>query len=428
MARRAWRVAHRMVMHKILILFLCLYTSLSAVSADTMTGIFNERIKSLQVQLEGDEMAPPVIVLGTGDRIVVSFDHLAEDREFLRYELVHCNANWQASQLVDSEFLDGFNLGNIDDYDFSRATLQHYVHYQLAIPNHEVAPKVSGNYLLKIYPEDDPDEIWLQCRFMVTEQTAAINATATSRTDVDFNDKHQQLSIAVNTERANVNNPFDDLVVMVQQNGRYDNEVALRHPLRMDGRKVAVYEHQAPLIFDAGNEYRRFETVNVNYQTMGVDEIAYADPYYHMVLYTDEPRTDYMYLYDQTQHGRYKIREYNSVDSDIEADYVVVHFSLDMPEIPDASIFIDGDFTCRRFDPESLMTYNRASGRYERNMLLKQGAYNYQYLVAPIGDNRGYTEPIEGNKFQTTNEYLIKVYARNPGERADRLIGVSLLR
>lgn len=404
-----------------------LLSKLGASAADTMTGVFNDRVKSLQVRLFGDPFAPPVINLGTDDRLIISFDHLAEDREYLRYELVHCNANWQPSGLVDSEFLDGFNIGNIDNFDYSQMAATHYVHYTLVIPNEEVRPLLSGNYLLKIYPESDPEDVWLQCRFLVSEQTAVISSTVSSVTDIDYNEAHQQLSVSVDTERSQVDDPFNDLIVMIQQNGRYDNEVAIRKPLRMASRYVSVYEHMPELIFEAGNEYRRMETVSTVYPGMGVAEIGYADPYYHFTLHTDEPRTDQMYLYDQTQHGRFTIREYNSTDSDIEADYGVVHFSLDIPEMPDAMIFIDGDFVNRRFDQESLMTYNRSTGRYERNMLLKQGAYNYNYLVVPKGKSRGYTASIEGDKYQTDNEYLIKVYTRHPGDRYDRLIGVTTI-
>ncbi len=395
--------------------------------ADTMTGVFKDRVRSLQTAVNGDVFAPPVIMLGTSDYITFTFDHLAEDREFLRYSLVHCNADWQPSQLVSSEYLDGFNEGRVEDYAFSQVTTVHYVNYSLTIPNVEMSPLLSGNYLLRVYPENDPDDVWLQCRFMVSEQSAAVVARVTSRTDVDYNREHQQLEVAVDTEKCAVEDPFNDLTVMIQQNGRYDNEVALRQPLRMSGRNVSHYEHMPKLIFDAGNEYRRFETVSTTYPGMRVENIEYRDPYYHMALYTDESRAEDMYLYDQTQHGRFYIREYNSDASDTEADYVVVHFSLETPEIPDAMVFIDGDMVCRRFDPESLMTYNRATGRYERVMLLKQGSYNYQYLVVPKGESRGYTGAIEGDKYQTVNEYLIKVYYKHPGDRYDRLIGVTAI-
>lgn len=416
-----------MALKRIFSVFTLFCAVLQVFAADTMTGVFDENIKSLQVRLFGDDFAPAIAVLGTDDRIIISFDELSDDREFFRYSLVHCNANWQPSGLLDSEFLDGFNEGTIDNYEFSQATTAHYVHYSLAIPNEQVSPKLSGNYLLKIYPENDPDKTLLQVRFMLSEATARTTVQAAAQTDIDYNKAHQQLSITVDTDGAQVDDPFNDLIVVADQNGRLDNERMLRHPLRVQGRK-AIYEHSAPLIFEAGNEYRRFETVSTSYPGMGVEGIEFFDPYYNFTLYGDERRDDEPYVYDQTQNGRYFVREYNSDNSDTEADYVVVHFSLDYPNETGAMIFLDGDFTQRRFDDNSRMFYNYATGRYERAMFLKQGAYNYQYLIVPPGAKRGYTNAIEGDKYQTINEYNVRVYHRRRGERYDRLIGSATCR
>jgi hypothetical protein len=400
--------------------------ALAQTIVDTMTGINDEHVRTLQVGVNGEWQRTPVIMLGSGDVISVAFDRLTEDRDYMRYQLIHCNRNWQPSGLVDSEFLDGFNEGTIDDYDFSRATSVHYVHYAMSVPNEQVSPKLSGNYLLRIYPENNPDTTWLQCRFMISEQTALISADCTTRTDVDFNTSHQQLSVAVNTDRANVYDIFNDLTVVLQQNHRWDNEVALQHPLRVSG-KTSIYEHMPALIFDAGNEYRRMEVISTYYPGMHVEGIEFLRSYYHFTLEQDKPRNAEQYLYDQTLSGGYVIRRYDSDDSDVEADYGVVHFSLDYPETPGMMIFVDGDMVQRKFSPESLMTYNAATGQYERAMLLKQGAYSYQYLAVPRGKNRGYSSVIEGDKYETINNYDIKVYHRRNGERYDRLIGWATL-
>ncbi len=417
-----------MAMKKIFTLIIAFLSIVAAAQhVDTMTGIFDENLRTLQVQLDGDPFAEPIALMNSDERIYIAFDRLAEDREFLRYSLTHCNANWQPSGLVDSEFLDGFNEGTIENYDFSQATTVHYVHYWMTLPNEDVAPKISGNYLLKIYSEDDPDIILAQARIMFSEETALTIAQASPQTDIDYNKSHQQLTISVDVDRAMIDDPFNDILIVVGQNGRLDSQVSLRQPLRMNGATL-YYEHQMPLIFEAGNEYRRFETVNVNYPGMGVAAIEYHEPYYHFSLYTDERRDDEPYVYDQTQHGRFFIREYNSDYSDVQADYAVVHFTLDYPDSPGAMIFLDGDFTLRRFDDNARMFYNHSTGLYERSMLLKQGAYNYQYLIVPPDAKRGYTDRIEGDKYQTLNRYDVRVYTRRKGERYDRLIGTTSCR
>lgn len=394
-------------------------------AVDTMTGIFDPLFKSLLVRVDGSPMSPPVIALGSGDRVVISFDELAEDRSYLRYRLLHCNANWLQSQLVESEYLDGFNLGQVDDYEFSRLSKTHYVNYRIILPNNDMKIKVSGNYLLQVYREDNPDEVLLQTRFMVSEATAQVSADVMSVTDLDYNDRHQQVSVVVDGSNAYVEDMFNDLMVYVSQNGRCDNEAVARQPLRISG-KQAFYEHLRQFIFPAGNEYRRMEIVSTTYPGMGVASVEYHEPFYHATLLTDTPRSEGSYLYDSTQHGRFFIREYNSDESDIDADYIATHFSLDMPEQNNGMVFLDGDFTCRRFDPESAMVYNRATGLYEKTLLLKQGAYNYQYLVTAPGGRVGSASVVEGDFYQTTNEYLVKVYHRRRGECYDRLIGVTM--
>lgn len=393
---------------------------------DTRPGIFDPAFRTMMIYEGDNRLGFPIMNLGSSDRITLTFDELAEDRRYLRYRLIHCNSDWTPSQLVESEYIDGFNIAEIDDYALSQATTVHYVNYRLSIPNQDMSPMLSGNYLIQVFDENNPDVTLLQARFMVNEGSAGIESSLTSRTDIDYNDSHQQLAITVDTERSGVADPFNDLRVVIVQNGRTDNTVSLRQPLRISGKR-AVYEHQRQLIFPAGNEYRRMETVSVTYPGMGVEEIVYSHPYYHIRLMADAPRNETPYTYDSTQHGRFVVREYNSADPDTEADYAVTHFSLQIPEQPGADIYLDGDFTRRRFDAESRMIYDHASGAYTKAVLLKQGAYNYQYLAVPKGSAAGLTSAIEGDRYQTVNEYLILVYHRAPLARHDRLIGASVL-
>ncbi len=392
---------------------------------DTQNGVFHPSFGALQVTVNDNPMSTPVIALDSPDRIVISFDERAEDRRYMRYELIHCDAMWKPDGLVASEYIDGFNEGTVEQYEFSQMTLTHYVHYRIVVPDGQMRITVSGNYLLRVYPEDDPDDILLQARFCVSEASAKVGVGVTSITDAGVNDKWQQLELVIDTEQVDgIEDLFSDLTVVVEQNGRDDNKAVVRHPLRVSGKR-AIYEHLRQLIFPAGNEYRRFETVSTQYPGMGVERIVYNDPFYNFMLYTDVMRADGPYVYDETQHGRFFVSEYNSSESDTEADYVGVHFALDIPEIGDADVYLDGDLVNRRFGPESRMVFNRATGRYEKSLLLKQGAYNYQYVTLPRGSSVGGASRIEGDFHNTRNEYTVKVYHRPRGSRYDRLIGVA---
>lgn len=418
--------------------------TMCAAADNTMTGIFSPDFRTLTIAVDGNRLAPPVINLGSSDILTIGFDQLAEDREYLRYSILHCDADWRISNLIDSEVFDGFNYADVEDYAFSRGTTTHYVHYTITLPNRDFRFTLSGNYLIRVYPENDPDDILLQARFMVSEGSVHITGDVTSRTDIDFNDSHQQLELNIDLNRYSVRDPFNDLRVAITQNGRVDNPVMISHPSRINGNN-AIYEHQQALIFPAGNEYRRMETVQMTYPGMGVEQIEFHAPYYHHLLGTDVPRHSKNYIYDSTQHGRFFIREYNSDASDTEADYSVVHFTLGMIPVPDKDIFLDGDFTYRHFDEGSRMRYDAENGLYHKELLLKQGAYNYQYLALPreatqTADsgsrrplfNNNVSSPasaadVEGNFYQTVNEYLVTVYYRAPGERYDRLLGYTLL-
>ncbi|MCM1138115.1 MAG: DUF5103 domain-containing protein [Muribaculum sp.] len=403
--------------------FLMLCGCLAVYGGDTKQGIFHPDFKTLSLSVNGDCFATPIVTIGdTAARLEISFDELSDTHRYLRYSLTHCGVDWKPDGLVDSEYLYGFNEGIIEDYSFSEATLVHYVHYKITFPDEQMRITQPGNYLLKVCDEDEPDDIILQVRFMVVDPQTSIRMDVSSRTDIDVNKSHQQVSIAIDTRNLKIDNPFGDLKVVVTQNGRLDNQVTLTSPQRVEGSTL-IYEHLPKLIFDAGNEYRRFETVATTYTGIGVNEIAYGADGYEFILDTDRPRKWSPYVYDQTQHGGFIVREESALDSDVQADYVTVKFSLEMPELREMDVVIDGDFLRRRMNPESTMEYNRVSGRYEKDMLLKQGSYNYQYLTVLRDNTEGYTGNIEGDFYQTNNRYDVRVYHRPQGGRFDCLVG-----
>lgn len=395
--------------------------------ADTSTGILNPRFRTLKVSVADNFMFPPVIRLGSSDRIIFSFDELAEQNSWLQYRLIHCNADWQPSRLAESEYLDGFNIADLEDFAYSQNTFIHFVNYRIEFPNEQMRILASGNYLLQVFPRDDPDDIIIQARFMVTEQAVPLSGSVTTRTDRGFNTEWQQLEIMASTENLRQANPFGDFTLTLCQNGVPSSNRSLQQP-SATGENTLIFRHSTDLIFPAGNEYRRFESVSTGFPGMGADSVKNLDGGYHVWLKPDSERASRNYEFDRTQHGRFLVREYNATDSDLGADYVTVHFELRMPRLPNADIYVDGEMTNGRFSDANRMVYDPGSRTYRLEMPLKQGAYNYRYVTLPASGNPlPSTEITEGDKYETGNEYWAAIYYHPPGARADRLVGFTVL-
>lgn len=393
---------------------------------DTGQQIFKDNVKTLSVTNPDNFMSPPVIRMGSSDRLNINFDIISNDYDYLRYRLIHCDANWQPSRLLESEYLDGFNEVAVEDYAFSSNTYIHYVNYNISLPDPELPILASGNYLLQVFPENDADDVWLQARFSVSEDRVKGVGDVTTRTDRGVNSEYQQLFFDLDLSSLPNINPYQDLKVTVTRNNNPWSGRILGPPIRIDGRK-ATFEHDPALIYEAGNEFRRFETVRTDYAGMHVDSVKFMDGIWHAWLQRDTSRDSKAYRYDSTQHGRFKIDEYNSTDADLSADYVMVHFTFEPSSYIKGKIYLDGEFTSHQLDNQWLMKYDIADGLYHADIPLKQGSYNYQYVVVPEGAGLPSPAPIEGNRYETRNEYLIQVFMCQPGQRADRLVGTLLL-
>lgn len=397
--------------------------SLSAVASRPLRQeIIDRSFRTLKVQKEGDFMAPPLITLGSDERILISFDQISDDWHRLQARLVHCDADWTPSRLLESEFADSFNYAEIDDYAFSSNTFIHFVNYRLAIPSEGLVPLASGNYIAEIYDPEAPDDVLLRARFSVADNQAAISGFASSRTDNGINTDFQQVRLEIDLPDVNLN-PYSDIFVTLSQNGYPSSERRLSPPLRVEGRTL-VYDHRPDLIFPAGNEFRRFETVRADYPGMGIDSVGFSGVNYQAYLKADHPRAGRQYSFDSTQRGRFITNAYNVTDPDLGADYVTTFFTLSTPERTDGDFYVTGelsDYECR---PQFRMHYDIDLRAYTLAVPLKQGSYNYRYEFLPHGGNPD-PAPVEGNMYETSNEYLVRVYQRTPTDRADRLIGAA---
>ncbi len=413
---------------KYVLCLLLICSALPVFSRKYRTDSFDEKIKSLQVQRVNDWQASPIIRLGGREQIEIKFDEMSHEYKQFTYTITHCNADWVPSQLTPVEFMQGFQNLQLDDYLFSFNTTMPYTNYRLVLPNNDVRFKVSGNYAVDIFDSENPDRPVLCACFSVVESSSlSINAQVSTATDIDFNKAHQQISFSLNCRDYKIISPQQELKVFVMQNNRINNMTGELQPSSiLNG--IYTYQHNKNLIFEAGNEYRRFEMTTTAYKGIGIEGLDFHAPYYHVTLFQDKFRSYRPYVYDSDQNGRYLVRCVDGENYDSESDYFFVHFSLDAPEPLPGKVYIQSEAFYNILDSRSQMTYSPAEKAYTKTALLKQGAYNYMYLFRKDGNSPATTAAIEGNFYQTENEYLILVYHRPWGERYDRLVGVEKLK
>ena len=383
-----------------------------------------QEIKTLQVIVDEDFMNLPVIDLEGNSSLEISFDYLAEEQPWLCYRILHCDAEWKPDNLSEMDYADGFFPVRIEDVKPSFNTFTSYFHHKIFFPNEDVQLKVSGNYAVLIHPEGEEDNIVAVATFSVSEQMLFAKGEVSANTDIDFHATHQQLSFEVSWSQTRLPylDPINELKIFARQNRNEATKREVKMPLRIETGR-AIYEHNRDLIFEARNVFRRFEFVNEKSASMGVEYIRYQAPHYVANLWTDKPRNNVNFRYDKTQFGRYLIRATRVSDVDTEADYFKAVFTLDAPPSYNVKgIYLTGDFSYGEESEEFRMNYDSEQNIFWKEIILKQGAYNYMYSV---GDN---PSPIEGNFYETENEYDIFIYYHPNGARYDRLMGVGTIR
>ena len=369
--------------------------------------ILDKNIASLQVVANNDWLSLPIITLNSNDFVNISFDDLTHEYHRYCYKIEHCEADWQTSSaLFESDYIDGFASGNtIDDVQESTNTVQLYTHYNISFPNNKCRPKISGNYRVTIYDENDEKHVVCRAYFMIVEPSMAVHLNVTTNTDSDINGKHQQVEMAIDYGNNIVSNPQTQIKTVVMQNSRWDNAVINAHPQYIKANGLQ-WIYCKDYIFDGGNEYRKVETLDVTHTTMDLESINRDGHNYHAWIWTDEPRPSY--IYDKDANGAFLIRNSDNIDNDVNSDYIITHFRLKTPQTPQP-IYINGFFTNDRFLPQYEMKWNEKNQQYEGELLLKQGYYSYQYLMMkPEGKLK--PVPSEGNFYQTENTYQALIY------------------
>ncbi len=361
----------------------------------------------------------PVVMLG--ETIRLEFDDTLANEQDYYYKIVHCDYDWTPSQLLKSQYLDGIDNQRIIDYENSYNTLQPYSNYRLTIPNENVSLKVSGNFVLEIY--NDGYELQFSRRFVVYTDAVSVGATVKRSRDFKFLNEKQAVQFSINQGNFQLINPKKEVKVTILQNYQWETALYNIPPQYTLGGEL-VYKYDKETSFFGGNEYLNFDTSDLRAPTSQISRIEVADLYEHY-LFTDGYRFDREYTYNPDINGDFVVRTLQGEDNSREAEYSQVHFSLPYEEVLALDeVYVFGKFNNYALTDENKMTYIKENGLMQANIKLKQGFYNYKYVIKRE-DGVIDLNTVCGNFHFTENNYLILVYYRNFGDLYDSIIGVG---
>jgi hypothetical protein len=404
--------------------FLINYAASGSDSLFYTNHIFTDKIKTVQIYREGWNLSSPVMKLKSSDKITLRFDLMGSDAETYYYSFIHCDKDWKRSGIYTTDYLEGLPENQIEDYNPSFNTTVKYYHYKLSFPNERVAIKLSGNYIVIVYPVGEPEKPVLTRRFMVTEDMVRISATAQRPQMADDYNTGQQVEFTINYSGMNINDPVRDISAFILKNGQWSNAKRNLKPDFVGNNELKYSSLSDKNIFPGGNEYRYFDIKSIRYQTEFVRKIDFIGDSYHVFLLPSENRESKPYFYWQDFNGKFYIAVQEGRDMETEADYTTVYFTLPCKyKFEGGDVYVAGALSDWAFNRDNLMTYDPERGQYQCSMLLKQGWYNYEYVFIKTGDKPAESSAFEGNHYETENDYLILTYYRSIRDRYDRLIG-----
>ena len=391
---------------------------------------YREDVKSVLFHPKDFDFNKPVINLNNMvEKLHLQFDVLVDDAPFLYYTFIHCTNDWQPSDLQQNEYITGYFQDDIDNFTFSFNTYINYVHYDLIFPTPDMMPKLSGNYLLVVTGES-ADDVYFTRRFYVVDEKAVVSTTM-PRYPFDLNLGKERQEIDLDIVYPDLFNSRADQYsnVTIQQNGRWDNAVFGLKPTYIYPEKLS-YINNAKTVFESGNQYIRINTSNFDNRPERTRTVFHDDNGYVVTLFPDTQRNTVAYITDEDLYGeKYIYMELAGYDATKEADYAWVEFFLQWPQyMLDKEVYILGAITDWRMDESSKMEYDPQRRGYQKRLLLKQGYYDYMYIVKDKETGTASLAPINGDFWETNNLYHIFVYLYDYLQNYDQLIGYKVIR
>lgn len=415
-------------MNRYLLLFFALIIPAIAFaqSAPYENDVFSPAIKSVMFYNTRKNPSFPIIKLNSDEQVKLEFDDLRGGTRYYYYTIEHCDGDWNSSGLATTDYLANFTEDKILDYSYSSATLQKYTHYTIKFPNDYIKPKISGNYILKVYEDDDPAKMILTRKFYVLNPKVSVSAQVTPSNDNNLRQSNQKINFQVNYGSLTVQNPNRDLRAWVMQNEVEATGQFTTTPQYIRGNQL-IYNDVSTNDLPAGNEFRHFDTRTLRLKSDRISAI-YRDTANTVVLLTDANRNlpNYTFLYDN-DGNYYVLNQDGAGNPGVDADYTHVYFSLAANKTgAEGSAYIVGKFNDYKLDDRSRLDYDD-KGKFYTHLFLKQGVYDYEYVWVDKNTQKPDYTALEGSYFDTENKYHILVYYKPPTARWEELVGYEVI-
>lgn len=383
-------------------------------------------IRSVKLHRTGDQTSFPALTLNGGETLQLDFDDLDAKVKNYYYTFQLCNADWTPTLLHPFEYIKGFQNVRINTYRNSSLALTRYIHYQATVPDRNCYPSRTGNYLLKVFLDGDTSKLAFTRRFIVTGNDATVGAAVQQPFNSRFFRTYQKLALSVQLDnRLRVLGP-SDVKVMILQNNNWQTAMQMDRPTINRGNYFE-YSDEAFTAMPGMREFRWLDLRSLRLLSDRVDRMKVIGDTAHIWAKVDPSRSNMPYLFYNDINGSYIVETLEGVNPFWQGDYALVHFAFEPPgkrPIPGQDVYIFGEMNNYASDASARMEFNDSTGRYEKSLFLKQGYYNYAYFTRPI-DKAALPDfsQTEGDFWGTENNYLILVYYRPFGARADELIG-----
>lgn len=383
-------------------------------------NVFSQNIKSIQLRSSNENNYTAIVPLGTV--LELSFDDLEADSKDYQYKIEHMTHDWQPSRMLSSQYIDGFDQNTIIDVTNSFNTFQNYTHYAVQIPNINTIITKSGNYLLSVL--DAYDEVVFTRRFVLYEAAAIVGVSVVRSRNMKTLNTEQTISFSLNHPNISINNPSQEINVVLLKNNNWNEQITNLQPTFFKSNQL-LYTYANKTNFKGGNEYLNFDSKFVRNTSLNIVKIEKHDVFHHYIYpHTYNPFQTYKYSPDI--NGQFLIRTLEANDSNTEADYAMMHFTLNTDDsFEGKEVYVYGAFNDFSISEENKMTYNTVTKSYEAAILLKQGFYNYTYATLDA-NNVVDSNEILGSYFETENEYTVIAYYKPFGSFYDRVIAVGV--